>query len=135
MVVLIIAAPQDRCILYPYTGLMTEEACFRKCCPEIDCLTISVENINAATVYQRIIHAPVCREQECVELGTFHIVIFKFSRSAFIVHVVWWVSNHEICLLSVQQLFICFRFRSIAADKAVPSKQPDVSLLGNWRFR
>ena len=72
-----------------------------------------------------------CRQQEVVEGGVLHIVVFDFPGAALVVDVIGRVGDDQVGLQSVHQQREGFRLGAVPADQPVPPQRPDIPGLGN----
>ena len=69
-----------------------------------------------------------------VELVVLQVIVLDFSGPAFVVDIIWRISDHQIDRRSLQQSLVCFRLGAVAAEQTVCSQLPHITCLGKHRF-
>ena len=69
-----------------------------------------------------------------IEGVVFHVVVLNLTSATFIIDIVRRVGHDQICLLSVHQKFIGLRLCGVTTDKAMLTKEPQVTGLGKGRL-
>ena len=76
------------------------------------------------------VHLLECCQKELVEFRVTHVVIHDLTGSLFHIHVIRGIGKDQICLGSVHQDVVAFRFGRIPAQNDVLSQMPEVTLFG-----
>ena len=95
-----------------------------------------MEDVDGAVIRQMTVHLLERCQQELVEFRIAHVVIHDLTSSLFHIHVIRGIGKDQICLDSVHQGVIAFRFGGIPAQNDVLTQMPEVALFGEaWLFQ
>ena len=69
-------------------------------------------------------------QQELVESGIFHIVIFDFPGCTLIVNIIRGIGDRQVGQPAAHEQLVGFSFGAVPADQAMFSQQPQVARFG-----